>query len=412
MTLTGGPPRTKDNPAPDVEVLFLEAHRRRRQRRLGWLVVVLCVAVIVVVVAVAKNHGSARPTPARTPPTIRAVTPQPPSEIVAWTNTHLLEVISTATGSVERTLASNVAVFAPGLPTLSVSPTGEVFFDSGPITGVSPTNAQGDQIFSVPITGGPVHEVAPGFDPAVSPDGRTLAFVASNGVGEAPYQFGNGGIELAQLSGAEISGARTLHPIGFMVGNGFSNLSWSADSQTLSFDQFAPSSDVSTSWLLGDPNEHSSLASAVKIPLHPKGLTWGGFFGKPVKGRSLGIGVLTGTPDELPLASPQRVVSIDPLTGRVVRKLFRLPAAICTPSSASVPGDCDADFSNAVEVDPASSSVLVSGAIPLSYGQVATSGLAYLFRWNAESSRPVRLTSGVLVAAWGPAPVLGSAQSS
>ena len=170
-------------------------------------------------------RGAAQPTRTRSP---RIVQARAPKEIVGWTSNRDLEVVSTTTGAVERTLASNVALFAPGVPTLSVSPGGVVFFDWIPMVGISPPDAQGDQIYSVSIVGGPVHEVSPGYDPAISPDGRTLAFVASNGVGEAPYQLANGGIELAQLNGSEITGVRTLHPSGTMVGAGFSNLSWSA----------------------------------------------------------------------------------------------------------------------------------------------------------------------------------------
>jgi WD40-like Beta Propeller Repeat len=411
MTLISDPPRTAVKPLPDVEVLFPEARRRRRRRRLGWLAAALCIALLIAFVAVARGQTSNRSTPSRTRPFTRIVQVQTPKEIVAWTSDRELEVISTTTGAVERTLASDVALFAPGVPTLSVSPVGVVFFDSVPTVGISPPDAQGDQIYSVSIVGGPVREVSPGYDPAISPDGRTLAFVASNGVGEAPYQLASGGIELAQLNGSEITGVRTLHPSGTMVGAGFSNLSWSADSQILSFDQLDPSSDVTSSWLLSGPNAKSSLASAVEIPLHPKGLAWGGFLDSSTKGEPLGIGVQTAVQDEPPLASSQKVVSIDPQTGAIVRALFELPAAVCTSASPSTPEDCDSDFSNALDVDPASSSVLVSGAIPLTDGQVSTSGLTYLFRWATDSAKPVRLTSGVLVAAWGPGPATSSSGS-
>ena len=405
MTLTGGPPRTVDKPVPDVEVLFPEARRRRRHRRLGWLAAGLCIAVVITaLVVVVRGRTTGRNTPTRTPAIARIVPAQTPNEIVGWTNNFHVEVISTTTGSVERILASNVALDEPGLPTVSVSPGGVVFFDSDPIEGVSPSDAQGDQIFSVPISGGPVHEVSPGFDPAISPNGHTLAFVASNGVGEAPYQLANGGIELAQLNDSDITDVRTLHPTGAMVGAGFSNLSWSADSQTLSFDQLNPTTDVTSSWLLSAPNQQSSLDSAVAIPLHPAGLTWGGFFGESAEGHPLGIGVLTRAQNEPPLANPQKVVSIDPQSGDVVRTLFTLPEAICTSSSPLVPMDCDADFSNVLDADSGSSNVLIGGAIPLTYGQVSTSGLAYLVRWDQASARPVRVTSGVLVAAWGPRP--------
>ena len=406
MTLTGGPPRTVDNPVPDVEVLFPEARRRRRRRRLGWLAAGLCIALVVTaLVVIVRGRTTGRNTPTRTPAITRIVPTQTPNEIVGWTNNFRLEVISTTTGSIERILASNVALDEPGLPTVSVSPGGVVFFDSDPIEGVSPSDAQGDQIFSVPISGGPVHEVSPGFDPAISPNGHTLAFVASNGLGEAPYQLANGGIELAQLNDSDISDVRTLHPTGVMVGAGFSNLSWSANSETLSFDQLNPSSDVTSSWLLSAPNQQSSLGSAVAIPLHPAGLTWDGFYGENTKGHPLGIGVLTRAQNEPPLANPQTVVSIDPRSGDVVRTLFTLPEAICTSSSPLVPMDCDADFSNVLDADSGSSNVLISGAIPLTYGQVSTSGLAYLVRWDRALAKPVRVTSGVLVAAWGPRPV-------
>jgi hypothetical protein len=410
MTLTDSSRRTVDNPVPDVELLFPEARRRRRLRRLGWVAAGLCIALVIALVVVACSHTTARRTPARTPKVTRIVSVPAPDEIVGWTNNFRLEVISTRTGSVERMLASNVALDAPGLPTLSVSPGGVVFFDSDPIEGVGPPDAQGDQIYSVPITGGPVREVAAGFDPAISPDGQTLAFVASNGVGEAPYQLASGGIELARLNGSNITAVRILHPTGDMVGAGISNLSWSTDSQTLSFDQLNPSTDVTTSWLLSAPSRQSSLDSAVAIPLHPTGLTWGGFFGESAGGRQLGIGVLTTPVNEPPLANPQKVVSIDPQSGEVVRTLFTLPEAICTSSSPSAPEDCNADFSNALDADSGSSNVLVGGAIPLKYGQVSTSGLAYLIRWNAASTRPVRVISGVLVAAWGPRPATGLSQ--
>ena len=128
MTLTNSPPRTVDNPVPDVEVLFPEACRRRRRRRLGWLAA-LCLALVVAVVAFARSQTSDRNTASRTGSSTRIVQVQTPNEIVGWTSNGDLEVISAKTGAVERILASDVDLFAPGLPTLSVSPGGVVFFD-------------------------------------------------------------------------------------------------------------------------------------------------------------------------------------------------------------------------------------------------------------------------------------------
>ena len=103
------------------------------------------------------------------------------------------------------------------------------------------------------------------------------------------------------------------------------------DSQTLSFDQLDPSNDVTSSWLLSDPNAMNSLASAVEIPLHPKGLAWSGFLGSSTKGVPRGIGVQTAVQDEPPLASSQKVVSIDSQTGAVVR-----PFLSCLQRSAQL----------------------------------------------------------------------------
>ena len=318
-------------------------------------------------------------------------------------------MLSTRTGAVLRTLASDVSVFAPGLPAISVTPTGAVVFDSDPIPGVSPPNARGDQIFTVPITGGPIHEVAPGFDPAVSPDGRSVAFVASNGVGEAAYVDTTGGIDIATLDGSAITGVVTLHPDATQVGQGISNLSWSPDSRRLSFDLLQPSTDSSTSWILDQLTSASSLASAVQIPLHPAGLSWNGYMGTASDGREVGIGVLTAPQEQPPLAGTQGIVSIDPRSGSVLRRLFALPAAVCTTEQTPhAPSDCNADFSNTFDVDQSGSSVLISGVVPLTTGTVSTSGLTYLYRWTHGSTKPVRVSQGVLVAAWGPSGALGT----
>ncbi len=408
MTAVGSPPRPRDVPVPPTEVLFPEARRRRRRRRLGWLVFALCAALALVLAVVGQNGGRTRP-PMSHAPGPRVLPAGTPAEIVGWTSSFHLEVLATRTGAVVRTLASDVSVFAPGLPAVSVTPGGTVVFDSDPIPGVSPAEAQGDQIFTVPIRGGPIHEVAPGFDPAVSPDGRSVAFVASNGAGEAPYVDATGGIDVATLTGSAITGIVTLHPDGAQVDQGVSNLSWSADSGHLSFDLLDPSTDSSTTWTLALPAGTSSLASAVQIPLHPAGVTWNGYLGTS-HGRELGIGVSTAPEDEPPLAGAQRIVSIDPTTGSVVRELFALPAAVCTTAqSPQAPSDCDAGFSSALDVDQAGTGVLASGVIPLTTGTVSTSGLASLYRWTQGSTKPVRLSRGVLVAAWGPLSAVSAA---
>ena len=165
--VTVAPPQQHliDAPQPDLEVLFKEAKLRRRRRRLGWLILAICVAVATTLL-VTRDTGTHAPTQRTHQGSPRTSFPAgTPAEIVAWTSNHHVVVISTRTGAILRTLASDVAVFEPGLPDLSVSPQGEVFFNSAPIAGVSPPDAQGDQIFSVPITGGPYEKSPPGFLP-------------------------------------------------------------------------------------------------------------------------------------------------------------------------------------------------------------------------------------------------------
>ena len=401
MTLTHHRQGVSDSPVSDIEVLFKEAKVRQRRRRLGWLIVVICVAAAATLV-ITRHTGNQASTQRSRQSSLRASLPAgTPDEIVAWTSNHHVVVISTRSGAILRTLASDVAVFEPGLPDLSVSPQGEVFFNSAPIAGVSQPGAQGDQIFSVPITGGPLREVGAGFFPQVSPNGRFLAYVASNGVGEAPYMLPSGGITIATLAGDNVSSVQTLHPDARQTGQGASDLSWSPDSDRLSFSLLNGGNDTTTSWTIALASADGSLASAQQIPLRP-GLSWSGYWKTAKNGEHVGIGVRTSPPVDYPstLAGSQAIVTIDLSTGKAIERLFRINgAAVCT---TSVPSDCQADFVNPLTVDGVGTSVLVGGAIPLAYGSVSTSGKSYLYRWSTGDSQPVRLTPGVLVATWGP----------
>jgi hypothetical protein len=410
MALTHSPTPLADQPPAAAEALFEEARRRRRRRRIGWLVIVVVCAALAASAAYAQaSHRTTRPPTTARPPTAERPLPAgTPADIVGWLSSDQVVVIDTRTGAVVRTLATGVSVEAPGLPDLTVSPGGRVYFDSAPIAGVSPRDAEGDQIYSVPIIGGPVVEVGPGSDPQVSPNGQLLAYIASDGVGEAPYLFPGGGIDVATLAGDRVADVRTLHPDPAQEDQGASDLSWSPDGQRLSFDLLGSAADTTTSWTIAPAGAGSSLGTAQQIPLQSAGLTWNGYWRVGRTGVALGLGVLTSPSSGQPLAGTQRVVTIDPSTGGVVHRLFSVSGAVCTASAPpSVPSDCDADYSNALSVDGAGTSVLVGGAIPLSYGQVSTSGLTYLYRWSVGSTQAVRLTRDVLVASWGPPPARG-----
>lgn len=400
MTLTAEHP-TDSGPVPDINALFEEARRRRRRRRrLGVLVVAaLALAAIVAHAALFTPAGSSSAnrhtgTPAR--PRLPSGTP---NEIVGWTSDAKLVVLSTATGHIMRTLATNVSILAPGLPNVSVAPDGTVLFESAaPSPSDSDVVDAGDQIFSVPITGGPVRDIATGSDPQVSPNGDFLAFISpdpAGEAGEAPYLVPAVGIDIADLSsGGTVSQVRSLPPGPVQIDQGASDLSWSGDSKDLSFDLLNPSTDMTTSWTIPVAG-NDSLAAARQITLQGTGLTWNGYWGSNRRGAPQGLGVLTSA------SGHQEVVSINPATGRPVDRLFAIPADICTATAPADSDGCSSDFSNAVIGDRAATSILVGGAIPLVEGAPTTSGKAFLYRWSVGERFAVRLTPQVLVATWG-----------
>jgi hypothetical protein len=398
--------RPTDAPAADIDALFKEAKRRRRRRWLvGLLIVVVLVAAAITVRAssfASPRSRSASPSGDKARPALSSGTPR---EIVGWTSSHKVVVVSTATGRVVRTLASDVAIFAPGLPNVSVAPGGTVYFESAEPTTSNQAVDTGDQIFGVPITGGTARVIAAGSDPQVSPNGRFLAFISpvpGGPAGEAPYLVPPVGIDIATLSSdGAITQLRTLSPGPAQLNQGASDLSWSSNSEYVSFDLLNPSTNVTTSWttvVAGTDSGNDSLAAARQIHLRDAGLTWNGYWGGAQRGAARGLGVLTSA------SGHQEIVTVNPSTGRVVDRLFAVPADVCTATFPSEAGGCNSDFSNQVIGDNTGSSVLVSGAIPFVDGTPTTSGKALLYRWSVGAPAPVRLTPQVLVATWGPPP--------
>src|ERR1700691_1654683 len=101
MTLTAARP-TGGGSAPDLEALFKEARRRRRRRQeLGVLVVAaLVLGAVVAHVALRTPTGSSSSSLHTTTTPPRTVPSGTPAEIVGWTSTHNVVVISTPTGHV------------------------------------------------------------------------------------------------------------------------------------------------------------------------------------------------------------------------------------------------------------------------------------------------------------------------
>jgi hypothetical protein len=397
-------------PMTDTEALFKEARRRRRRRRLVWALALATAGLLAGVVASTALPSAPsvhRTVPARTPsrPTVRPpenLPPTAPSQIVGWAANSTLVVISTRSGGIVRTLASDVSVFAPGLPSVSVAPSGTVYFESATPEYAAADATGGDQILSVPIGGGPVRDLGGGSDPQVSPDGRSLAFISpepAGTAGEPPYLVPPQGIVIATVSpSGALRTVRTLEPGSSQVDQGASDLSWSPDGRTLSFDLYDGATFRTTAWTVPVSPSVSSLAAASEIAL-AKGLTWAGFLGARGTGAQMGIGV-----ESAPPGGRQSIVTIDPTTGRATARLFRVPSAVCAAITVTGPDECAADFSDPVAVDASGSFVLVAGTIPYADGALTTSGATDLYVWHRGATAPLRLNGSVEVATWGPAP--------
>jgi hypothetical protein len=202
------------------------------------------------------------------------------------------------------------------------------------------------------------------------------------------------GIDIASLSAGTIGAVRLVAPGPAQMNEGAGDLSWSSDSRQLSLDLLNPETNVTTAWTIDANTLPSSLASATEIPLHRSGLSWSGYWGQSKGGANIGLGVLSSR------SGRQEVVTINPSTGGVTGRLFRIPAEVCTATPA--PTGCSSDFDNDVIGDSAGANVLVAGAIPFVEGIPTTSGKTYLYSWNIGDRAPTRVADQILVASWGP----------
>jgi hypothetical protein len=391
-----GTPGLSGQAVVDAQALIEEARRRQRLRRNGIcaVVVVLCLLGAGVDLAATRRgappHGAIRPA-GQSASTTAAV---PPADIVAWTIQSDIVVVSSTTGKVLRTLATGVQLAAPGLPNLSVSSNGMVYFDSNTIDHQSGA----DQIYRVPISGGPLVRVTGGFDPQVSPNGRELAFVAPEPGAQIPYLDSAGGIDIAPISSAGIGNARRLAPSASQLNLGIFQLSWAPDSTNLSFDLLNGTRDSTSFWSIDTGSGSTSLGAAQPIPVRNERTTWNGYWGRGSKDGAIGLGVVTSASDV------QHVVTIDPTTGAQEATLFKVPGGVCVALSAfagTSPSPCDYQFDETIISDPGGAYVLVAGAshTSMTTGNQLPSTLYY---WSAATGQLTRLTKNIDLAVWGP----------
>ena len=336
---TSFPPCGDDFAAGSAEALFEEAHKRRRRRRrvvgaalMGTLVIAFAVASVVLV----ENKPTA---PLGTPPASHiegAAVPTMPSQMVVWGQTGTtmsIQVLSSRSGRVMRTLASDLGLF-DSTPQPSVARDGTVYYDQA----IPGTTQQGpgadppvEQIFRVPITGGPSTFVADGHDPAVSPDGRYLAYLIWTQITEGP----EGVVVVNRLTGAVSTWQYSTNV------PGINTISWSPDSLSLMVSsETLVGTGSGSSWRLSigrlwlsDPNRSLNDLPRVQLPLCPPPTPWA----SPGSNRDMawtgflngddGIGTCRHVGLTLQGNWTQPIV-VNLATGRVVRKLPLVPGLI------------------------------------------------------------------------------------
>ena len=354
---------------PGAEALIEEARRRRRRRWRRRAIAGSGLGMLLGagVIAGVSLSGGTGPQPGGGGPLSAGAPAAMPARIVVWTSTFRIEVLSSGTGRVIRTLATDVALYR-GLPTLAVSAAGVVFFDDA--------RRGSEWVRSVRLAGGPVTTIAAGTSPAISPDGRLLAFVT--GTGQAcsrPCPAKPESIAVRDLAaGTQKTWAftSTLPDI--------SSLSWSPGGRYLAFAGTTETKNgtvlVRTAQVL-DTRAGGTLDQARPIPLG-WAVAWAGYLTA-----NTGVAVTVGPDGVIPTAPG--LVEVAVRNGRIIRRLISLP-----PHGLGTDNALDG-AEHTIAADRAGRFILISGA---------GTGTGEIFRWTARMPRPVRITSGALVAVW------------
>jgi hypothetical protein len=298
-----------------------------------------------------------------------------PSQIVALeAYGGRIAVISAASGKIVRVLAATNGF---GTPTLAVTPDGAaVYFGSGhlPARKECPSLARGFvvEIDRVQIRGGPVTMVAPGASPAVSPNGRLLAYTR-----DSTNPCGGYHDELVVVD-LESGARRTFRFRRPSPRFDLENLSWAPDSVHLAYNQY--SAESPTNPKLIDTATAHTLDAAVPIP-HAANSNWAGFLGT-----TGAIGVTQGNGS---FVDPAIVVELDSTTGAVTRTLFRVPGGLAVANSMDGPEDT-------LLADRSGRDVLAIGLLPVN----APIRHGALYRWHAGDRRPTLVADQIWAAAW------------
>ena len=344
-----GPPSPLSDADPQsAEALIEEARQRQRWRRQTALMAALVLLVGSVVVVVFGSTRHPRSHPISSPvPRQKLVAPPMPPQIVVWTNNFKIEVLSSRSGQVVRTLATGVEEIR-GLPTLAASPSEVLYFDNA--------SGTGEEILRVPLAGGPVTDIAQGRMPAISPNGALLAYVTYTDLTDAPEAI----VVMDLRSGARQSWAFTTSH------RDITSLAWSPDGGSLSFN----SVQGATPQVLELGASSGPLDDAPTVPL-PPGVQWAGYLSSQT-----GVGVAAST-------GRINLVRVAVSDGRLLGPLTSIQEPLATANSLD-------GAEGTVQAAGGGHYLLISGS---------GAGTGEILQWTVGTHHPVRVAPG-LRAVW------------
>ena len=373
MTIVDSP--SEQSTSVDPQLLFREARQRRRRRR--WLIagIVGVVLVLVVVVSsvmlIGRAPGRGAPTQgtSRVPAPVAGARSFPKQMVVV--DLPNLQVISSATGHILRNLTAEVGSF-DGTTQPTVSPAGTVYFDHAGRAGSQPS----EQIWSVPVSGGPSTYVADGHTPVVSPNGNFLAYLTWTALTNAP----------ASVVVMNIATRTTTTWTYSTNVPELSDLSWAPNSQALVFTTSTPtrSSWIYGAWSVQLSSANRSLDAAQPIRLLPNAF-WVGYVNSTQAMEVLVQENFLGQGDWF------QPVLMDVASGKVIERLPRIAGQSESPPNGN----------GQWQIDPTGHYVAFIKQRRLPSGAAIVTDL---YRWSINSSpqRPTIVKRGVWSPAWVP----------
>lgn len=336
----------------------MNTHQRRALAGVGAVAVA---AVVGLAVMGSVSEDESQPEPPTTSTTTDAIAPRPETVVAYRSSDGVIVVLDSTTGDVIRDLPVN----ADGIvPTLAGPVDGTVFLDR---------SLHPSEIARITLEDAVVASVGNGNGPALSADGRLLAFVVGGGVVTEEAVV----VVRDLISGTERQLTSTGPP-GSIVA--VRHLSWSADGGRLAFARYRGEvvDDVATpreqEVRVLDVAAHVSLDDAVVLQPTQPGVRWEH---PQFRGR-FGTLAVVETTDDAPFA-PSRIVSVDPQTGEVLATLVESSRRITSL-------DADASGRHLLYTEEQAK---VEGVSPAK---------RFLYRWSGDE--PTLLGDGIATAVW------------